>query len=100
MSRTPPYSEDAEQSVLGSILLDAERVLDLAVGTGIRPESFHVPQLRCVYEAMLEMWRAGRPIDILTVAEKLKMRGDFDKSGDGFDVDQLVDAVPTAAHAA
>ena len=41
--RIPPYSEDAERGVLGSALLDAGRVVDLAIERGLRPESFYVP---------------------------------------------------------
>ena len=99
MDRIPPYSEEAEQSVLGSILLDAERVLDLVVENGLRPSSFHVPRLRTIFEAMMEMWRDGRPIDVLTVSEKIKAKGEMDRIGGMIVLDRLVDATPTAAHA-
>jgi len=99
MQRMPPYSEEAEQGVLGSVLLDAERVLDLAVENGLRPESFHVPNHRTIFQALMDMWRDGRPVDMLTVSEKLKAKSALDRVGGAIFIDRLVDATPTAAHA-
>jgi len=97
--RVPPYSDEAEQGVLGSILLDAARVMDICIEKQIIPESFHVPRHRAVYEALLEMSSAGMAIDILTVTEHLRKKGSLDDVGGAVALDRLMDSTPTPAHA-
>ena len=97
--RVPPYSEGAEKGVLGSILLDADRVMDLCLTSQLVPESFHVPAHRRVYAALVEMAARGAAIDQLTLADRLRDLGDIDKVGGQVAVDRLIDATPTPAHA-
>lgn len=99
VERVPPHSEEAERGVLGSILLDADRVLDLCIERQLRPESFYLPAHRAVYEIMLEMKRDGRPIDLLTVTERLRSLGLVERVGGPTALDRMVDATPTPAHA-
>ncbi len=99
VDRVPPHSDEAERGVLGSVLLDGEKILDLCVERQLLPESFYVPAHRTVYETMLEMSRERRPIDLLTVSERLQSAGLLDRVGGGTALDRLVDATPTAAHA-
>ncbi len=99
LERVPPHSEEAERGVLGAVLLDAERVMDLCIEKQLVPESFYVPIHRAIYEAMLAMSREGRPIDLLTVSEQLKGGGLLDRVGGPMALNRLVDATPTAAHA-
>jgi replicative DNA helicase len=97
--RVPPYSEEAERGVLGSILLDSGRVMDLCVQAQIVPETFYVPAHRTIYDCMLGMAREGRVIDVLTVTERLQAAGELERiQGAGF-LDRLIDSTPTAAHA-
>jgi len=97
--RVPPYSEEAERGVLGSVLLDAQRVMDLCVQAQLNEESFHVTANRSLYGALLAMYEAGRVIDVLTVAECLKTNKTFERIGGGAYLDALIDGTPTAAHA-
>ena len=97
--RVPPYSEEAERGVLGSVLLDSARVMDLAVESQLAPESFYVPAHRTIFEAMLAMSRQALPIDVLTVSEQLKSAGTLDAVGGPIFMDRLIDSTPTAAHA-
>ena len=98
--RVPPHSAEAERGVLGSILLDASRVLDLCAANGLSdPLAFYIPAHRIVYEAMLKMSSASGAIDILTVAEVLRTAGTLDQVGGAAFLEQLVDTTPTAAHA-
>lgn len=99
LDRVPPHSEDAERGALGSILLDGEKVLDFCIERQLTPDSFYVPAHRTVYETMLAMSREGRPIDLLTVTERLQSAGILDRVGGPTALDRLVDATPTAAHA-
>ena len=97
--RLPPYSEEAERGVLGSALLDAGRVVDLAVERGLRPESFYVPAHQALFELFLDMSHEGRPVDLLTVGDRLRDQGRLEEIGGSTFLDQLVDATPTPAHA-
>lgn len=98
-SRVPPYSEEAERGVLGSILLDPMRTLDLAVENQVVVESFYVPAHRIIYDAMLQMMQRGQVIDILTLGEFLRGNQKIKAIGGAAVLDQLVDSTPTAAHA-
>ena len=96
--RVPPHSEDAERGVLGAVLLDAEKVMDLCIERQLVPESFYHPAYRAIYDAMLEMSREGRPIDLLTVSERLRGGGVLDRLGGPTALNRIVDATPTSAH--
>ena len=98
--RTPPHSEEAERGVLGSILLDASRVLDLCVENGLAdPESFYVPAHRTLYATLQQMSAKGEVIDMLTVLERLRADGQLEGVGGAAFLEGLMDATPTAAHA-
>lgn len=99
VERVPPHSEEAERGVLGCILLDADRIMDLCVERQLAPDAFYVPAHRVIYETMLAMSGAGRPIDLLTVSERLKAAGVLDRVGGPTALDRIVDATPSAAHA-
>ncbi len=71
--RIPPYSEEAEKGVLGSILLDFDRALNLAVDSQVTPDYFYIPAHRIIYEAMLQMLSTGQAIDVLTLVHHYQM---------------------------
>ena len=92
-----PFSLEAEQSVLGAILIEPEcisRVLELLV-----PESFYRPQHQQLFSIMLGMFTSAQPIDFITVLEKAKAERIFASDGDakGY-LTQLVQVVPSAAN--
>lgn len=99
VDRSPPHSEEAERGVLGSVLLDAGRVMDLCIESQLSPESFYVPVHRSLFESFFELHNRGAAIDVLTVAEQLRTAGRLDTVGGTGFLDQLVDGTPTAAHA-
>ena len=97
LSQLPPHSLEAEQSVLGSVLIDSQCVADI-IGI-LKPEDFYQQQNREIFEAIYEMFNYSQTIDPVTVLEKLRELGYYtDKSRDY--VLQLMDITPTAAHAA
>ena len=98
-NRVPPYSEEAEQGVLGSILLDSVRVMDICIERRIGAPSFYVPVHRTIFEAMEVLHEAGRVIDVLTVSEQLKTTGRLDAVGGALYLNRLIDSTPTQAHA-
>ncbi|MBN1269530.1 MAG: replicative DNA helicase [Kiritimatiellae bacterium] len=97
--RRPPHSEEAERGVLGSALLDAERVLDLCVVSHIITESFHLHRHRVIYGVLCEMHEDRRPVDLLTATERLEAKGVLDQAGGAAFLEELILATPTAAHA-
>ncbi|MBN1558512.1 MAG: replicative DNA helicase [Lentisphaerae bacterium] len=99
VDRVPPYSEEAERGVLGSVLLDAERVMDLCIEAQITPDSFHVPAHRHVYESLLDLARESRAIDVVTLTEQMQKAGRLEPVGGAVFLERLIDGTPTAAHA-
>ena len=99
VDRVPPHSEEAERGVLGSILMDAARVVDLAIERQIRPESFYIPAHRVLYENILDLHEKGRPVDLLTIGDRLRDAGQLDLVGGRSMLEALIDACPTSAHA-
>ncbi|MGN0853894.1 MAG: replicative DNA helicase [Kiritimatiellia bacterium] len=102
--RTPPSNVEAERAVLGSILLDAvgrsgDRVMDVCLTSGIRPETFYDPRNRAIYDVMLEMNRASKPLDALTLMEELRVTGALETVGGVGYVESLIDQVQTTANA-
>ena len=68
--RIPPHSQEAEESVLGAMLLDKDAVI--AVAEFLSPEDFYDERLREIYQACLDVYEDREPIDVLTVTERLK----------------------------
>jgi replicative DNA helicase len=97
--RKPLFNEDAERGVLGSILLDWLKVMDYCVENQLTPDSFYLRTHQAIYETLQAMNEARKPIDVLTVAERLKAQGRLDEIGGMPFLNQLLDAIPTAAHA-
>ncbi len=97
--RIPPHSAEAEVGLLGSILLDAPRVLDACATSKITPESFFAEQNRVVYEAANDLYASGQAVDLITVTDFLRSAGALDRAGGEAALNRLVDSTPTAANA-
>ena len=96
MNRQPPQSLEAEQSVLGSILIDSRCVADI-VGI-LRPEDFHLQQNKEIYETIYTMFNFSETIDPVTVLEKMRELGVYHDNSRDY-VQQLMEITPTAANA-
>jgi len=94
----PPHSIEAEESVLGAILLSENTLYGLVIEDGLRPEDFYREQHRIVYQAMLGLYEENEPIDSLTVAERLRQAGTLDAAGGEAAVAGLAGAVPAAGN--
>lgn len=92
-----PFSPEAEQSVLGAILLDAS-CLDQVTEILPRPEYFYQVNNALIYEAMLELFALGRPVDFITVLERLKENEHFDESSGKVYLMQLAQLVPAISN--
>ncbi len=96
-NRTPPHNLEAEQSVLGSILLDNE-VYSQLEGT-LNAEQFYKEGHRKVFRAIERLHRSGDPMDLVTLTEELRRSGDLEGVGSVAYLIGLADSVPTAAYA-
>jgi len=95
--KVPPHDTTAEQSVLGAVLLDKDAVIDVA--EFLKPEHFYDERHGKIYEAMLALYENHEPIDTVTVVSQLKKNSDLKTVGGASFVNELLDVVPTSAHA-
>ena len=97
--RPPPHSHEAEQAVLGSILLDYIRVMECCIEGGITEDSFYVPAHRTTYAAMLHLHGAESVINLPSLIDSLRTTGQLDAAGGVMAIHALVDNTYTAADA-
>ena len=91
-----PYSVEAEQAVLGSIIIDPKCLNDIAVQ--MKSEYFYIPQHREIYSVMSSMYELSQTIDFVSLLEKLKNDGIYDEPGGKAYLTQLVQNVPSVAN--
>ena len=91
-----PYSVEAEQAVLGSIIIDPKCLNDIAVQ--MKSEYFYIPQHREIYSVMSSMYELSQTIDFVSLLEKLKNDGIYDEAGGKAYLTQLVQNVPSVAN--
>lgn len=97
LDRIPPHSEDAERGVLGSMMVDAERAVDLAVEMQIRADSFYIPAHRQIFETIVGLHDMSRPVDLLTVGQRMRDLGTLNAIGGVAYLEGLMDSTPTSA---
>ncbi|HOQ37957.1 MAG TPA: replicative DNA helicase [Acetivibrio sp.] len=97
LGRIPPQNIEAEQSVLGAILLDKEVLSN--VTEIISAQDFYRDDHREIFEAIVDLYDRAEPIDLITVSEQLKMRGSLDSVGGIEYLTNLANMVPTTANA-
>jgi replicative DNA helicase len=95
----PPHNLQAEQSVLGAILLSGRALYPLVIEEGLRPEDFYRDRHGAIYEAMLALYNDNEPVDELTVIDRLKSTGKLEDIGGRAAVEELTGMVPAAGHA-
>src|ERR1700722_15170576 len=95
----PPHNLDAEQSVLGAILLSDRSLYALVIEEGLRAEDFYRTRHGTIYEAMLALYNESEPVDVLTVTDRLRQMGSLEDVGGQAAVDELTGVVPAAGHA-
>lgn len=94
----PPQDLRAEAAVLGALLKFPATADDLL--PELRPEDFYSPAHRDVLDAMLTLWRAGRPVDMLAVADRLRAAGTLEQCGGPVGLAELAVAAPVGPAAA
>ncbi|MBI4122637.1 MAG: replicative DNA helicase [Parcubacteria group bacterium] len=96
LAKLPPQNIEAEQSVLGSILLDENAIIKIA--DAITPEDFYKDINQIIFQAMLDLFDKREPIDILSLSNQLEERKQLALVGGRTYLTELTDAVPSAAN--
>jgi len=94
--RQMPHSLEAEQAVLGSMLIDANCIKD--VMEKLRPEDFYLRQNREVFETIQSMFLYSRPIDALTIVGEMEKNGTYDDATTRAYLAELMEVTPTSAN--
>jgi len=97
IERLPPQNLDAEQAILGSMLLEEEAIVQAA--ELLEDIAFYKDSHRKLFSALLALYKANVPVDIVTVTEELKKRNLLDDVGGASYLATLTSVVPTAANA-
>ncbi|MCX7923020.1 MAG: replicative DNA helicase [Clostridia bacterium] len=97
LGRIPPQNIEAEQSVVGSMLLDKEVIPSIT--EILKSEDFYREDHREIFEAIIDLFDKAKPIDLITVSEQLKLRGTLDSIGGLEYLTNIATAVPTTANA-
>ena len=95
--KLPPQAVDLEEAVLGALMLEKNPVNDVI--DILKPESFYKEPHQKIYAAIMDLFGASEPIDILTVTNKLRSKGELDLVGGPFYISQLTNRVASTAHA-
>ena len=94
--RLPPHNLEAEQSVLGSLLIDRDAIIRVA--SYVRAEDFYIAANATIYQAILDLYNRREPTDFLTLSDELERRGSIDDIGGIGYLSSLLNVVPTAVH--
>lgn len=95
--RLPPQSRDAEKGVLGSVLRDNVVLSDIL--NIIRPENFYFDAHQKIFQAIIDLYQEGKPVDLVILFEVLKSRQQIEDVGGAPYLAELWEAAPTAANA-
>ncbi|MHB8513089.1 MAG: replicative DNA helicase [Actinomycetota bacterium] len=97
-ARVPPHSLEAEQSVLGSMML-SKNVISEVLETSLRPDDFYRAAHSQIAQAIYDLFSAGEAADAITVVEELRRKGTIDSAGGAAYIHTLIAGVPIAANA-
>ena len=91
-----PHNVEAEEAVLGSLLIDPEALF--RVTPFLKGEDFYIQKNAWIYEAILALHEQRKPIDFVTLCDELERREQLDEVGGAAYVTRLINAVPSAIH--
>ncbi|MGD1997120.1 MAG: replicative DNA helicase [Anaerolineae bacterium] len=94
--KTVPHNVEAEEAVLGSLLIDPEALFRVA--PFLQPDDFYIRKNGWIYEAILTLHERREPIDFVTLRTELEARGQLEEAGGAAYITQLINAVPSAIH--
>jgi replicative DNA helicase len=94
--KIPPHSDEAEMSLLGSVLIDTDAIVK--VSGIVTPEDFYDEKHRHIFAGLKHLYESHNPIDVLTLTDQLKAKKQLDSVGGASYLNELTNYVPTAAH--
>jgi replicative DNA helicase len=97
IERLPPQNVEAEEAVLGALLIDPDAIIRVA--TIIKPDDFYREKHGWIYDAAMALHERREPIDFLTVCDELERRGQLHEVGGAAFISTLINVVPTSIHA-
>jgi replicative DNA helicase len=97
IDRMPPHSIEAEEAVLGSVLIDPEAIY--RVSSFLKADDFYIVKNQWVWSAGLTLHERREPIDFVTITRELAARNQLDELGGPAYISHLINVVPTAIHA-
>jgi replicative DNA helicase len=95
--RIPPQNLEAEQSVLGAMMLSKDMIA--LVGMKLKPHHFYSHAHEAIFKVILELYQSNQPIDLITVSEALKKGDSLDQVGGRAYLAEIIDSVPTTSNA-
>src|SRR5690554_3475611 len=98
VDRVPPHNLEAEQAVLGAILLENDALISAVELVG--PEDFYRAAHQRIFETMVRLSEEAEPIDLITLSTRLKDQGLLEEVGGIGYLTELANSVPTAANVA
>jgi len=96
IERLPPQNIEAEEAVLGALLIDPDAIIRVA--TILKPDDFYREKHGWIYETALSLHEKREPIDFLTVCNELEGQGQLNEVGGPMFITTLINAVPTSIH--
>jgi len=91
-----PHNIEAEEAVLGSLLIDPEAIFQVA--PFLKPDDFYIQKNGWIYDAILALHERREPIDFITLRDELENRGRLEEIGGATYITQLINTVPSAIH--
>ncbi|MBP9869156.1 replicative DNA helicase [Patescibacteria group bacterium] len=96
LERLTPQNLEAEQSLLGSLLLDKDAIIK--IGDIVVAEDFYADKHKSIFEGMIDLFRKHEPIDLLSLSNRLQEKDELERIGGRAYLIQLANSVPTASH--
>lgn len=97
LPKLPPQNIEAEQSLLGALLIDKDAIISIAEML-TKDHFYRSDQHGVIYNTILELFEKREPVDLITLSERLKQTGNLDKVGGVAYLTELINMVPTSAH--
>lgn len=96
LSKVPPHSIELEKAILGAIILERDALIE--AGSEIKSDYFYKESHKQIADAVLDLFRLGENVDMLTVSQELKRRKKIEEVGGFFYLTELTDSVSSSAH--
>ncbi|MBU1170793.1 MAG: replicative DNA helicase [Proteobacteria bacterium] len=97
LTKLPPHSIEAEESILSAILIDNDTLTDVA--DILKPHDFYKPSHQIIFKSMSELYSKGEPVDLVTIVNHLRESGKLEETGGAAYLARLMDSVPITVNA-